>query len=591
MSTRPVRIANCSGFFGDRMDAAAAMVRGGPIDVLTGDYLAELTMAILLRKRMKNPDEGYAQTFLQQMEEVLGECLAKGIKVVSNAGGLNPSGLARALETLVQKLGLKARIAWIDGDDLAPRLDALQAAGESFFHMDRQTALRDADAIPMTANAYLGCWGIKEALDRGADIVICPRVTDASVVMGPAAWYHHWRRDDLDALAGALAAGHVIECGCQATGGNYAFFEEVPSFKNVGFPIAEIAADGSAVITKHPNTGGMVTVGTVTAQILYEIGGVTYLNPDVTGHFDTIRLEEVGPDRVRLSQTVGSLPPPHHKVCINMMGGYQNLLQMSLCGPEVEKKAAILVETLFHSLGGKEQFDSVHVQLIRSDKADATCNEEALATLRIHVTAKDEALVGRRFTAAMIELGLSNVPGLGAGGAPPRGATPRLVYWPALVSSTHITETVHLDGEQWDVQPASLVLPDRPAPVKQPQLIELVERNELIEVQLGRLFGARSGDKGGNANLGVWARHAKSYGFLAQWLTTDKLKELLPDLRPFPIERAAFPNILAINFVIYGLLGDGVASSPRVDPQAKTLGEYLRTKIIAAPREIVEQRA
>ncbi len=589
MSTRPVRIANCSGFFGDRMDAASAMVRGGPIDVLTGDYLAELTMAILLRKRMKNPEEGYAQTFLQQMEGVLAECLAKGIKVVSNAGGLNPSGLARALEALAQKLGLKARIAWIDGDDLAPRLQALQSAGESFFHMDRQTALRDAGALPMTANAYLGCWGIKEALDRGADIVICPRVTDASVVMGPAAWYHNWRRDDLDALAGALAAGHVIECGCQATGGNYAFFEEVPSFRNVGFPIAEIAADGSSVITKHPNTGGMVTVGTITAQILYEIGGVTYLNPDVTGHFDTIRLDEVGPDRVRISDTKGSLPPPHHKVCINMMGGYQNLMQMSLCGPQVEKKAEILVETLFHSLGGRDLFDSVHVQLIRCDKPDATCNEEALATLRIHVTSKDETLVGRRFTAAMIELGLSNVPGLGAGGAPPRGASPRLVYWPALVASTHITETVHMDGEQWHVEPASLVLHERPALVKQPQPIQLVELNDLIEVQLGRLFGARSGDKGGNANLGVWARHAKSYGFLAHFLTTDKLTELLPDLRPFPIERAEFPNILAINFVICGILGDGVASSPRVDPQAKTLGEYLRTKVIRVPRGIVQQ--
>jgi hypothetical protein len=571
------------------MDAASAMVRGGPIDVLTGDYLAELTMAILLRKRMKNPDEGYAQTFLQQMEGVLAECLAKGIKVVSNAGGLNPAGLARALEALAQKLGLKPRIAWIDGDDLAPRLQALQAEGESFFHMDRQTALRDAGAMPMTANAYLGCWGIKEALDRGADIVICPRVTDASVVMGPAAWHHNWRRDDLDALAGALAAGHVIECGCQATGGNYAFFEEVPSFRNVGFPIAEIAGDGSSVITKHPNTGGMVTVGTVTAQILYEIGGVKYLNPDVTGHFDTIRLEQVGTDRVQMSGTKGSLPPPHHKVCINMMGGYQNLMQMSLCGPHVEKKAEILVDTLFDSLGGKEQFDSVHVQLVRSDKPDARCNEEALAMLRIHVTSRDENLVGRRFTAAMIELGLSNVPGLGAGGSPPRGATPRLVYWPALVASKHIRETVHMNDEQWDVEPASLVLGEQPSPVKQAQPIELVEPGDLVEVELGRLFGARSGDKGGNANLGVWARHTKAYGFLVQFLTTDKLIELLPDLGPFPVERAEFPNILSFNFVIKGILGDGVASSPRVDPQAKTLGEYLRTKRIMVPRIILEK--
>jgi len=252
-------VANCSGFYGDRLSAAAEMVRGGPIDVLTGDYLAELTMAMLFQKKLKRPETGYVNTFLKQMDEVMGECLQRGIKIVTNAGGLNPQGMAEALQETASKLGLNPKIAWIDGDDLMPRMDELGQAGETFNHLDKGTPLSEAGVSPVTANAYLGCFGIKEALDRGADIVVCPRVTDAAVVMGPAAWKFNWQRDDYDALAGALAAGHIIECGAQASGGNYAFFEEVPDFNNVGFPIAEMHADGSCVITKHPGTGGLVS--------------------------------------------------------------------------------------------------------------------------------------------------------------------------------------------------------------------------------------------------------------------------------------------------------------------------------------------
>ena len=337
---RPVRIANSSGFYGDRAAAAREMVEGGPVDVLTGDYLAELTMLILWKARQKNPAAGYATTVLRQLEPVLGTCLDRGIKIVNNAGGLNPAGLAAELQALAGRLGLHPRIAYITGDDLLPRLDELVAGGEPLAHLDTGQPLAAAAGQPVTANAYLGGWGITTALAAGADIVICPRVTDASVVTGPAAWWHGWARDDFDALAGAIVAGHVIECGPQATGGNYSFLAEIRDRRYPGFPIAEVASDGSSVITKHPGTGGLVSPGTVTAQLLYEIAGPAYANPDAIAHFDTVTVTPAGPDRVALSGTRGSPPPATAKVAMNFIGGYRNTMTLVLTGLDIEEKAA-----------------------------------------------------------------------------------------------------------------------------------------------------------------------------------------------------------------------------------------------------------
>ena len=388
--TRPVRIANCSGFYGDRLAAAREMLDPGssPIDVLTGDYLAELTMLILWKARRKDPGLGYATTFLRQMEDVLGTCLERGVKIVANAGGLNPEGLAAKITELSGRLGLHARVAYITGDDLAPVIGDLQAAGHEFTNLDTGLPLAKADLPVVTANAYLGGWGITAALQAGADVVICPRVTDASLVTGPAAWWHGWRRDDWDALAGAVAAGHVIECGPQATGGNYSFLAEITDRRYPGFPIAEVAADGSSVITKHDGTGGLVSPGTVTAQLLYEIGDPAYLNPDVVAHFDTIRLEQAGPDRVALTGTRGSPPPDTLKVAMNMLGGYRNTTTMVLTGLDIEQKAEHAITLLTGLLGGTEQFDEFDVRLLRFDQPDAPTNEQATAHLR--VTVKDQ---------------------------------------------------------------------------------------------------------------------------------------------------------------------------------------------------------
>jgi len=606
----PIRIANCSGFYGDRLSAAREMVEGGPIDVLTGDWLAELTMLILAKNMLRDPAAGYARTFVTQMEQVMGACLERGIKVVSNAGGLSPRGCADAVAAAADKLGLDPVIAYVEGDNLLPRIDELKAAGVELSNMDTGEPLGDRQVI--TANAYLGGWGIAEALARGADIVVTGRVTDAALTVGPAAWHHGWARDDWDALAGAVVAGHVIECGAQTTGGNYSFFTEIPGLEHPGFPIAEVYADGSSVITKHPGQGGAVTIGTVTAQLLYEIGGPAYANPDVTARFDTIALYDEGPDRVRIAQVRGEPPPATAKVALNYQGGWRSTTVLYLTGLDIEEKAALVERALWSQIP-RESFAEVDVRLARTDKPDPATNEEAAAQLRITVKDPDERKVGRAFSSKVTELALASYPGLFGGGLT-AGAQAYGVYWPAVVPADLVWQEVVIGGERTVVEP---VLPpagwsraavgspaggvppvagppaagDVPAAVGSPAGVppvasppagvppaDVPPAGPTRRAPLGSVIGARSGDKGGNANLGVWARSAAAYGWLEWFLSTERLKGLLPETAEFEVDRHPLPNILAVNFVIHGLLGEGVASSTRFDAQAKSLGEWLRAR-------------
>lgn len=587
MNKESIRIANCSGFYGDKLAVAREMVEGGPIDVLTGDYLAELTMTILYGQKMKRGDDhGYVGTFIKQFRDVAELTEEKGIKIVTNAGGLNPASMASAIEDIVKELNLDLKVAYIDGDDLMPRINDFFEDGEKLINIDKNKPLDTYDKKPITANAYLGAWGIKEALDNGADVVICPRVTDAAVVIGPAAWKYNWSRDQYDELAGALAAGHIIECGAQATGGNYSFFQEVPSFDNIGYPIAEIYEDGSFVITKHENTGGLVSVGTVTAQLLYEIGSPAYLNPDVIGHFDTLKITQESENRVLVTNNRGSSPTKTHKACINLAGGYRNGMELLLTGLDIEEKASLIIDQIFKSVGGQDQFDKVDIQLHRTDKENAKSNEEAQAFLRIDVMSSNPDLVGRLFNAKIIELALANFPGwTGRSGVVPNGAF--IEYWPALVDSKYIKEYMHLDGKIVEIIPTSQLDFEDKYYQKEPYKIKEIEISETKNEYFGKLFGTRSGDKGGCANLGVWAKDEDAYAFLYEFLSVDKLKELLPDLSKYKIDRYDLPNIYSLNFYIHGILQEGVSSSTRMDGQAKSLGEYLRSKKIYIPNQLL----
>jgi hypothetical protein len=585
MSEDVLRIANCSGFYGDRLSAAREMVEGGPIDVLTGDYLAELTMMILFKDRMKNPEAGFARTFLRQMEEVLGSCVQRGIKVVVNAGGLNPAGLAAEMQKLASRLGVTARIAHIEGDDLLAKLPDLQRRGVELRHLDKDMPLASLNAQVVTANAYLGAWGIVEALQRNADVVICPRVTDAALALGPAAWKFGWARDDWDRLAAGIVAGHIIECGAQCTGGNYSFFQEVPGIDRIGFPIAEMHSDGSFIITKHPGTGGLVSVGTVTAQLLYEIQGPRYLNPDATARFDSIRLTQDGADRVRVSGIRGEPPPPTTKVCINYLGGYKNAMTFVLAGLDIEEKARLAEATLWKLVGGKERFGEVSVRVVRSDHIDPQSNDDAFAYLQVVVKDTDGAKVGRAFSNKAVEMALANYPGFFIT-SPPGDAVPYGVYWPALVPSELVEHRTVIGEERIAVPPVKLrpaehaaVVPIAPLPAPSSGPTE--------RLPLGIICGARSGDKGGNANVGVWTKNSAAYAWLEGYLTIERFRQLIPEAATLRIERHPLPNLLSINFVVAGLLGDGVAASTRSDPQAKSLGEYLRAKVVDVPRALL----
>ncbi|NKQ53792.1 DUF1446 domain-containing protein [Amycolatopsis sp. K13G38] len=558
------RVGNASGFYGDRFAAVREMLTGGPLDVLTGDYLAELTMLILGRDRLKDPARGYAKTFLRQLEENLGLAKDNGVKIVTNAGGLNPAGLADAIRELSGQLGLDIAVAHVEGDDLLARADAL-GLGK-----------------PLTANAYLGAWGIVECLNAGADVVVTGRVTDASLVVGPAAAHYGWRRDDYDALAGAVAAGHVIECGAQATGGNYSFFTE-HDLGTPGFPIAEIEADGSSVITKHDGTGGVVTVGTVTAQLLYEITGARYAGPDVTTRFDTMTLEHQGRDRVRISGTKGEPPPPALKVCLNALGGFRNETTFVLTGLDIEAKAALVREQLESALKDKPPAQ-IRWTLARTDHEDADTEQRASALLHCAVKDADPKVAGRAFSGAAIELALASYPGFHVT-APPSDASPYGVYTASYVDSTEVPHVAVLpDGSRVDISPAgeTLALSDVDDPALPEPLTGTTRR-----APLGAVVGARSGDKGGDANLGVWVRTDEAWRWLANALTVEEFQRLLPETADLRVRRHLLPNLRAVNFVVTGLLGEGVASQARFDPQAKAFGEWLRSRHAEIPEVLL----
>ncbi|MGW6309809.1 acyclic terpene utilization AtuA family protein [Streptomyces niveus] len=563
-----LRIANASGFYGDRFDALREMLTGGPVDIVTGDYLAELTMLILGRDRQKNPASGYAKTFLRQLEEGLGLAHERGVRIVANAGGLNPAGLAAAVTELAARVGVPVRVAHVEGDDL---LTPGHTWGEGV----------------LTANAYLGGAGIAECLRAGADVVVTGRVTDAALVTGPAAAHFGWDMKDFDALAGAVVAGHVLECGAQATGGNYSFFG-AHDVRRPGFPLAELHADGTAVITKHPGTGGIVDIGTVTAQLLYETGGARYAGPDVTARLDTVRLTQDGPDRVRIAGVRGEAPPPTLKVGLNRIGGWRNEIVFVLTGLDIEAKARLVREQMEDALARADRAPaSTRWELARTDRADADTEETASALLRLVVRDSDPDAVGRAVGAAAVELALGSYPGFHVTAPPGKGA-PYGVFEAAYVDAAEAPHTAVLpDGTRVPVPTPVRTRPLEPVPP--PPLPEPLPAGPTRRAPIGLVAGARSGDKGGDANVGVWVRTDEAWRWLAHELTVDLFRQLLPEAADLPVTRDILPNLRALNFTVHGLLGEGVAAQARFDPQAKALGEWLRSRHADIPEALIPE--
>jgi hypothetical protein len=586
--SRPIRIGNCSGFYGDRASAMADMARAGGIDVLTGDYLAEVTMLILGKARAKDSTKGYAATFLQHLDAALEPLVANRIKLVVNAGGLNPAGLADTTRELIARHGYDLRVSHVEGDDVFGRLDAIQQAGHSLPHLTSGEPLSSWPHQPLTANAYLGGFGIARALGNGADIVITGRVADASVVVGPAAWWWNWAADDYDALAGAVAAGHVIECGPQATGGNFSGFRTVADLVQPGFPIAEIAADGSSVITKNPGTGGAVTRDTVTAQLLYEIGEPAYLNSDVTTHLNTATLADLGDDRVQIRGVRGSAPPVTTKVAITGVGGWENSMILALTGIDLDAKAALVERSVHRYIDAVDGLNAAAIDRIGRAQHDPDSQNAGTELLRIAVQGTKDA-AGRGFSSQMIELALSSYPGLYSLG-PPQPGSAFGVYWPALLEQHVLEHTVHHhDGTTETITPGnSQDVRREVTPQGDPSVAQASWTDELVVASLGEIVHARSGDKGGDANLGVWVRDVQAWEWLKSTLTVEELRHLLAETRELAIERYELPNLGAVNFLIRGLLGTGATSSLRLDAQAKALGEWLRARSTKVPRSLVK---
>ena len=590
---RPVRIANFSAYLGDRYEALAQAITGEPAaDVVIGDFMAEITMSMVAAGFAAHPSalqQFYAPSLLPQLRPVLGEIAARGTKVVANAGIFDPAGLAAAIQTALAEDGIALRVAHVRGDDLLPELAELVADGE-LAHLDTGKPLTDHPTGFVAANAYLGGWGIAEALRGGADIVITGRVADASLVTGPAAWWHGWMPNDLDRIAGAVAAAHIIECGPQATGGNFSGFATVADNTVTGFPLAEVADDGSSVITKRAGEGGQVTIDTVTAQLLYEVQGPRYLNPDVVLHVDALRLRQLGPDRVEVSGAVGSPAPTTAKVALHRYDGFRAVFWVYPTGTDTMDDLLELLHRQADEAARDLDLDTRDFCVLGQPKPDPRTQYEATVAVRVAVAGPTEAAV-LQFLHRFGGMGLGGIPGFyidfiasGVGG---QRAQPRVAFWPGLVDQRRIRhEVVFDDGTVHAIRPPSTApfagqpVTGFPAPSG--------DLGPAVAAPLGRLVYTRAGDKGGSADLGVWLPQTvtdrpRAYAWLSDFLTPERLAKLLGTGPDVAITRFAVPHLFGISFVLENYFGESGSASIGLDQIGKAIGEFLRTRRVPIP--------
>lgn len=589
MTARPIRIANFSGYLGDRFTAFDEVMVGDPVDVLMGDYLAEITLAALAGRYQRDPGKGYVEQFVQQITPHLATIADRGSKVVTNAGGFNPSGLAATLQADIDSAGLDLRVGCVEGDNVFGALETLQQQGHRLESLDTGRALSEWGIDPIAANAYLGGWGIARALEAGADIVVCGRVTDASLTVGPAAWWHGWADDAWDALAGAVVAGHIIECGPHATGGNFSGFATLPSTLVPGFPIAEVAADGSSVITKHSTDEGVVTVDTVTAQLVYEIQGPRYLNPDVSVDLQNVNLSEDGPDRVRVSGARGTPPPATTKVAVFGVLGYSVVNTVFVTAPDVEAKVGWLRAQICLDLPAGVDIDLTQIGTAASDPAtqwDATVAVRVMA-----VAEKADALVEAAMARRLGGLYLQSIPGYFHDGAAGLQSTPRprIDYWPALLPMSVIDHRAIVGDQAFAIPVPDVAVSGFAGQPSHPAPDALDDLRPSTSIELGAVAYARSGDKGGNSNVGIWTPYPAAWPWLRRFLSTEELQRIMPETKGLDIVRHEFPELRAVHFVLRGLLGSGGSSNLRVDQVGKAVGEYLRAKHVPVPDEVLRE--
>lgn len=617
MPHRTVRLGNAGGYWGDDLSALRRQIEAGPLDYVTLDFLAEITMSILQRQRRQDPALGYAVDFVGQMRDCLPLLAERGVRVITNAGGINPEGLGRRLVALARELGLPLRVGVVDGDDIAGRLDELTAAGEAFANLETGAAFAPVRPRVTSANVYFGAAPVVRALAAGCQVVVTGRVTDTGITLAPFLHEFGWAADDWGRLAAGIVAGHILECGAQASGGNLTDWRDVPRYDRIGYPIVEMEASGEFTVTKHARTGGLVSEKTVKEQLVYEMGDpARYLAPDVVARFDTIRLRAAGRNRVRVSGVRGEPAPPTLKVSLTYDDGWKAVGDLLVCGPDLRAKAAAFAATLWRRLG--HRYEERHASLI----GDAAAWPPALAgpepreaLLRLGVRDHDRARV-EEFGRALPALILSGPPGVAVTGGRPKPA-PVVAYWPALLRREHAAarllvldtdggeraEAVPLTGPTAAGAPARRGKAARsPAPAALSVEAALAAAAEAaaragarggaraVKAKLRDLAYARSGDKGDTCNIGVLARSPEAYAWLARHLTAKRVKEFFRGRVKGRVTRHELPNLLAFNFLLERALGGGGTVSLLVDPQGKTLAQALLEMPLPAPARLLGRR-
>lgn len=583
-----IRIANAGGYWGDDLGQFRRQVELGPVDVVTLDFLAEITMSIMQKQRARDPEAGYARDFIAQVDATLDLLVDRGITVVTNAGGVNPAACRRALLALAEKRGRRLTVAAVLGDDLMARLDELNAAGASLDNMEDGRRFADVRARVSSANAYYGAWPVVEALRSGARIVVTGRCTDTGITLAPMIHAFDWAADDWDRLAAGIVAGHIIECGAQSTGGNLTDWRDIKRFADIGYPIVEMHADGSFIVTKHTGTGGAVTVRTVTEQLMYEMGDSrSYLTPDVTADFGSIRVEQTGRDRVRVWGVKGRPAPPSLKVSAAYSDGWKASGTLIISGPDAVEKAEVFADLFWERVG--TPFEATLTEYVGASScwgplAPPVDVPEVL--LRLGVRDHDKARI-EAFSKMVPAVILSGPCGVAVTGGRPQ-AQEVMAYWPALVPRDLVRPTLVTDaGERRLEWPTPLVPMTKPAPYPRTAWPTAKGSRRMVTVPLARIAHARSGDKGDTANIGVIARAPEVYPFLVKWLTAARVKAWFKGVCHGKVERSEVPNLMAINFLLGESLGGGGTVSLRMDPQGKTLSHALLTLPVRVPAGLV----
>ena len=588
MARSSIRIGGASGFWGDSFIAAPQLVNGGALDYLVFDYLAEITMSIMARARAKDPAQGYARDFVERtLREILPQCARQGVKIISNAGGVNPSSCAAAIEALVADLGLGLKVAIVTGDDLLDQ-------AESFADQKEMFSGDPFPKEPISINAYLGAVPIARSLDAGADIVVTGRCADSALVLGASMHAFGWSIDEYDRMAGASLAGHILECGAQATGGLFTDWEEVPGWADIGYPIAQIYADGTFIVSKPNNSGGLVTAGTVSEQMLYEIGDPrSYILPDLVCDFSQVRIEQAGPERVRVSGALGRRPTGRYKVSATWQDGYRLGLMLAIVGIDADKKArrvsAAILERVSAMLDarGLEGFREVNVEVLGNEAEYGphgrvpSPREVLLKIAAKHQNPAALDLLLREATSS----GTSMAPGItGMGGNRPKAA-PVVRLFSFLASAADIDAKVCIAGDTLCIAPALATGAD--APLEPLSVVEDVPSPaDAVTLPLVKLAWGRSGDKGDSANIGVIARRSEYLPWIRSALTEKAVADHFAHLCDGTVTRFDLPGVNALNFLLTRALGGGGIASLRNDPQGKGYAQMLLDYPIPIPREL-----